>query len=136
MNQIDNVAGEKAPDGKEVSGVETPEACLFVDTQIMKLLGLRFEIVDDIIKVWERDVVPDETNWLVGDRFSQNLDASMNVLTGLKVDVEFFEEQGFHWAVVTFGDEGELETREANTKEMAGAFALYAALFGRRGDKS
>jgi hypothetical protein len=106
---------------------------LFVDTQIMKLLGFRFEIADDIIKVWDRDVVPDENNWLVGDRFSQNLDASMNVLNGLKVEVAFHEDQGFHWAIVTFGDEGELETRETESKEMAAAFALYAALYGRRG---
>jgi hypothetical protein len=133
MNQSDNVAEEKNP-----GTGNSPEADLglLVDTQIMRLLGLRFEIADDIIKVWPRDVAPDETNWLVGERFSQNLDESLNVLAGLKVGVEFFEEAGFHWAVVSFGDEGELETQEASSKAMAGAFATYAALYGRSGHKS
>ena len=130
MNQIDNVAERKTPDG------ETPDLAMMVDTQIMRILGFRFEVVDDIIKVWPKDVVPDETNWLVGDRFSQNLDESLNVLAGLKVGVEFFNEGPYHWAVVTFGDEGELETQETYSKEMAGAFAAFAALYGRSGHKS
>lgn len=130
MNQSEIVAEGKNPDG------ETPDLALLVDTQIMRLLGVRFEIVDDIIKVWPNDVVPDETNWLVGERFSRNLDESMNVLAGLKVEVEFGEEDGYHWAVVSFGDEGELETQETTSKEMAGAFAACAALYGRRGHKS
>lgn len=130
MNQIDNVAERKNPDG------ENPNLAMLVDTQIMRLLGVRFEIVDDIIKVWPNDVVPDETNWLVGERFSQNLDESLNVLAGLKVGVEFFNEGEYHWAVITFGDEGELETQETHSKEMAGAFAAFAALYGRSGHKS
>ena len=130
MNQSEIVAEGKNPDG------ETPDLALLVDTQIMRLLGVRFEIVDDIIKVWPNDVVPDETNWLVGERFSRNLDESMNVLAGLKVEVEFGEEDGYYWAVVSFGDEGELETQETTSKEMAGAFAACAALYGRRGHKS
>lgn len=130
MNQSEIVAEQKKPDG------ETPDLALLVDTQIMRLLGVRFEIVDDIIKVWPNDVVPDETNWLVGERFSRNLDESLNVLAGLKVEVEFGEEDGHHWAVVIFGDEGELETQETTSKEMAGAFAACAALYGRQGRKS
>jgi len=130
MNQSEIVAEEKKPDG------ETPDLALLVDTQIMRLLGVRFEIADDIIKVWPNDVVPDETNWLVGERFSRNLDESLNVLAGLKVEVEFGEEDGYHWAVVIFGDEGELETQETTSKEMAGAFAACAALYGRQGAKS
>jgi hypothetical protein len=116
---------------------EVEELALTVDAQIMKLLGLRFEIQDDIIKVWAPEVeTPDETNWMFGERFSSNLAESMNVLDGLKVEVEFFEEDGWHWARVVFGDEGELETAEAPSKELAGAFACCAALFGRSGGKS
>ena len=48
----------------------------------------------------------------------------------------FFEEDGWHWARVVFGNEGELETAEAPSKELAGAFACCAALFGRSGGKS
>lgn len=134
MSNTDTVAERKIPESGNVS--ESSELALYVDTQIMRLLGLRFEIVDDVIKVWPNDVTPDETNWLVGDRFTSNLAESMNVLEGLKVGVEFFEEDGWHWAVVTFGDEGELETTEARSKEMAGAFAVYAALYGRQTHKS
>ena len=129
----------KSDAGRETSPTDpdSPESLgLAVDTQIMRLLGLRFEIQDDIIKVWERDVVPDESNWLVGERFSLNLAESMNVLDGLKVQVEFFEDRGWHWARVVFGDEGELETQEAPTKELAGAYACCAALYGRSGGKS
>lgn len=116
---------------------EIERIALAVDTQIMKLLGLRFEIQDDIIKVWGHEVAsPDETNWMFGERFSTNLAESMNVLEGLKVEVEFHEEDGWHWADVTFGDEGYLQTMEAPTKELAGAFACFAALYGRRGGKS
>lgn len=125
-------AGAGKPSPEEVA-----EIALMVDTQIMRLLGLRFEIQDDIIKVWGPEViVPDETNWMFGERFSINLAESMNVLGGLKVEVEFFEEGGWHWADVTFGDEGCLQTAEAPTKELAGAFACCAALYGRRGGKS
>jgi hypothetical protein len=130
MNQSDIVAEQENPGG------ETPDMALLVDTQIMRLLGVRFEIADDIIKVWPNDVVPDETNWLVGERFSRNLDESLNVLAGLKVEIEFFNEGPYHWAVVSFGDEGELETQETYSKEMAGAFAACAALYGRQGHKS
>ena len=49
---------------------------------------------------------------------------------------EFFEDAGWHWADVTFGDEGYLQTAEAPTKELAGAFACCAALYGRSGSKS
>ena len=132
MNVQTDAGRENAP-----TNPESPEALgMLVDTQIMRLLGLRFEIQDDIIKVWSRDVVPDETNWLVGERFSRNLAESMNVLEGLAVTVEFFEEDGWHWADVTFGDEGWLQTAEAPTKELAGAFAACAALYGRSGGKS
>lgn len=126
-----NEAGAGKP-----SDAEVEELCLAVDTRIMRLLGLRYEIQDDIIKVWERDVVPDETNWMFGERFSRNLAESMNVLDGLKVTVEFFEEDGWHWADVIFGEEGELQTAEAPTKELAAAFACAAALWGRSGGKS
>ncbi len=134
MTQCENVAERKFPESG--NGSDHPELALYVDTQIMRLLGLRFEIVDDVIKVWPNDVTPDETNWLVGERFSQNLNESLNVLAGLKVEVEFFQVDRWHWATVTFGDEGEIETQEAPTKEMAGAFAVYAALWGRQGRKS
>ena len=134
MNELNNVAEAKNPETGNRS--DSPELALLVDTQIMRLLGLKFEIVDDTIKVWPRDVVPDETNWLVGGRFSSSLEESMNLLEGLKVEVEFFESSGYHWAVVHFGEDGELETEEARSKEMAGAFAAYTALWGRRGNKS
>jgi len=124
-------AGAGNPSPREIE-----ELALAVDTQIMRMLGLRFEIQDDIIKVWGRDVEPDETNWMVGERFSSNLAESMNILDGLKVTVAFHEDDGWHWAVVTFGDEGELETSEAPTKELAGAYAAWAALYGRSGGKS
>ena len=136
MNHSENVAERKNPEPGNCPETAEPGLALYVDTQIMRLLGLRFEIVDDTIKVWPNDVVPDETNWLVGERFTRNLDESMNVLAGLKVGVEFFEEDGWHWVVVSFGDEGELETTEATSKEMAAAFAVYAALYGRQGHKS
>lgn len=130
---LETVAERETPQ----TGPETPEALgLLVDTQIMRLLGLRFEIQDNIIKVWARDVVPDDTNWMVGERFSLNLAESMNILDGLKVKVEFFEDAGWHWADVIFGDEGELQTQEAPTKELAGAYAACAALYGRSGGKS
>jgi hypothetical protein len=132
MNVVSDAGRDTSP-----TDPESPEALgLVVDTQIMRLLGLRFEIQDDIIKVWPRDVVPDETNWLVGTRFSLSLAESMNVLDGLGVTVEFFEEDGWHWADVIFGEEGELQTQEAPTKELAGAFACCAALYGRSGGKS
>lgn len=136
MNQCETVAEAEIPGTGKAAPEDHSTLALMVDTKIMRLLGLRFEIADDIIKVWGNDVVPDETNWLVGERFSQNLDESLNVLAGLKVSTAFFEEAGHHWAVVTFGDEGELETAEAPTKELAGAFAAFAALYGRSGHKS
>jgi hypothetical protein len=121
----DTEAGKPSPE-------EVTELALVVDTQIMKMLGLRFEIQDDIIKVWERDVVPDETNWMFGERFSASLAASAELLEPFKVEVEFFEEDGWHWADVTFGDESYLQTAEAPTKELAGAFAACAVLFGHQ----
>lgn len=123
-------ARETSPTGDD------PAFALMVDTQIMRLLGLRFEIQDGFIKVWPNDVVPDDTNWLVGERFTLNIDESMNVLAGLKVEVEFFEEEGMHWATVTFPDEGELQTQEVHSKEMAAACATFCALYGRSGGQS
>lgn len=134
MTNIDNVAEAKNPGTGNAP--EKDNLALYVDTQIMRMLGLRFEVTDGIIKVWPADVVPDETNWLVGERFSQNLDASLDIIAALKVEVEFFESAGYHWAIVRFGEEGELETQEAPSKTMAGAFAAFSALYGRRGHKS
>lgn len=132
MNVETDAGRELAP----TDPIPTEELALAVDTQIMRFLGVRFEIQDDIVKVWPRDVVPDETNWLVGERFSRNLSESMNVLDGLKVKVEFFQEDGWHWAQVTFADESEFQTEEAPTKELAGAYACCFALWGLSRSKS
>jgi hypothetical protein len=127
MTEYKNVSERENPGTGNLS--ECPDLGLIVDTQIMRMLGLRFEIVDDIIKVWPNDVTPDETNWLVGERFSRNLDESLNVLAGLKVEAEFFQVDRWHWATVKFGNGDEIETQEATTKEMAGAFAVWVALY-------
>lgn len=108
------------------------DLALFLDLAIPKLLGLRAEVCEDFVKVWPREVeTPDDTNFLIGARFSQNLDESKNILAGLKAQLELHEEGGNHWAVVTL-PQGSIETNETTSPEMAAAFAVYAVLWGLR----
>lgn len=125
MNVIKEETGNETPHGK------LSDLALQLDCAIPRLLGLRCEVVDHYVKVWPNDVVPDDTNWLVGERFTQNIDECMNILEGLKAEVTFFEEANCHWAEVVF-PEGSITTTECESKEMAAAFATYAALFGKR----
>jgi len=62
MNQCNdvNVAGQKFPQNGED-----------LDTRIARLLGLRAEVQDEIMKVWPWDVAPDESNWSVGTRYTK-----------------------------------------------------------------
>ena len=122
-DNIDNSAGEGNPTQRE------EDLALWLDLAIPRLLGLRAEVMDEVVKVWPKDVVPDETNFLIGARFSQNLDESRNILDGLNATLELFEEAGNHWAVVTL-PQGTIETNETTSPEMAGAFAVYAVLWG------
>lgn len=133
MNEVnDNCAGAGDSPSREIE-----DLALWLDLHIPTLLGLRSEVMDDFIKVWPKDVIPDETNFLVGARFSQSIDECMNILDGLNAQLEFFEDDGAHWAEVTL-PQGTIETNEAESKEMAAAFAVYAVLYGLRkgGNKS
>lgn len=121
----DNSAGAGNPTQRE------EDLALWLDLAIPRLLGLRAEVADDLVKVWPKEVIPDETNFLVGERFSQNLDESINILNGLNATLELNEEDGHHWAVVTM-PQGVIETDETTSTEMAGAFAVYAVLWGLR----
>lgn len=115
---------------------ESQDLALRLDCMIPQLLGLRCEVTDGYVKVWPNDVVPDETNWLVGDRFSQSIPECMNILEGLKAEVVFHEDAGMHWVELLF-PEGAIETDECETKELALAYATYGALYGKRlGSKS
>ena len=127
MNEVnDNSAGAGDSPSREIE-----DLALWLDMTIPTLLGLRAEVMDEFIKVWPKDVVPDETNFLIGARFSQSLDECKNILDGLNAELELFEENGFHWAEVTL-PQGVIETNEAQSKEMAAAFAVYAVLYGLR----
>jgi hypothetical protein len=125
MNVIKEETGNGNPNGKP------QDLALQLDAAIPQMLGFRCEVVDDYVTVWPKDVVPDDTNWLVGDRFTQSLPECMNILDGLKAEVTFHEEAGFHWVELTF-PEGSITTSECDTKEMAAAYATYAALFGKQ----
>lgn len=125
MNEFKEEAGNEKPDG------ESKDVALQLDCMIPRLLGLRCEVMDDYVKVWPNDVIPDETNWLVGERFTQNVDECLNILEGLKADVSFHEEAGMHWVELVF-PEGTITTDECDSKAMAAAFATYAALYGKR----
>ena len=118
------------------AGMENPHAepdeaglALMLDRAIPIMLGLRAEVMDDFIKVWPKEVEPDETNFLIGARFTQNLDETLNVLAGLGATLELHEEDGCHWASVHING-GEITTTETSSPAMAGAFALYGLLWG------
>lgn len=128
MNELMNSAGDENPHG------DSQDLALLIDLMIPQLLGLRAEVMDDFVKVWPNDVVPDETNWLIGARFTQSIDECMNILDGLKAEVTFHEESGLHWVEVVF-PEGSITTNECETKEMAAACATYACLYGKRNGK-
>lgn len=127
MNDVnDNSAGAGDSPSREIE-----DLALWLDLTIPTMLGLRAEVMDDFIKVWPKDVVPDETNFLIGARFSQSIDECVNILDGCKATMELFEDDGAHWAEVTL-PQGVIETNEADSKEMAAAFAVYAVLYGMR----
>lgn len=108
------------------------DLALWLDLAIPKLLGLRAEVCEGFVKVWPREVeTPDDTNFLIGARFTENLDESKNILDGLGAALELHEEGGHHWAVVTL-PQGSIETNETTSPEMAAAFAVYAVLWGLR----
>ena len=126
MNDVnDNCAGAEVPTQRK------EDFPLWLDQQIMLMLGLRAEIMDEFIKTWPTDVIPDETNWLVGSRFTQSLEECENIIAGLKGSLTLHEQDGNHWAVVTLA-QGEIESIETTTKEMAAACAVYGALWGLR----
>lgn len=52
-----------------------------------------------------------------------------NVLAGLKVEVEFGEEDGYHWAVVIWRRRRADDSGD-NQQRNAAAFAVCAALYG------
>jgi hypothetical protein len=130
-NELNNSAGEENPTQRE------EDLALWIDHAILMLLGVNAEITDDLIKVWPKGVVPDETNWLAGDRFSQSVDECTNIINGVKGRLVLHEDGGEHWAVVAFPN-GTVTTDRASSKEMAAAFAVYAVLYGLRkaADKS
>lgn len=125
MNEIKEETGNGNPNGNQ------KDLALQLDCMIPRLLGLRCEVMDDYVKVWPNDVIPDETNWLVGERFTQNVNECMNILEGLGAEVSFHQEAGMHWVELVF-PEGTITTDECDTKEMAAAFATYGALYGKR----
>lgn len=135
MNEEQDVeTGRENPPGTEASDPE-----LVVDVAIMTLMGFRFEVMDDFIKTWPKDIsVPDETNWLIGPRFSRSTDESLSLLESLKVDVELFEEDAEHWAEIEITNgENNLRIRTAMTSSpsMAAALALWSALYVFRLDQ-
>jgi hypothetical protein len=129
--QVDVDAGRENP---EPFGKEDAEESLMVDAAIMKLLGFRFEVMDDFVKVWPKDVtVPDETNWLTGARFSRSETDCLALLEAMKVGIEFFEEASVHWAEVSLNvGEFMIRTTRTYSKEMAAAIALWSTLHAYR----
>lgn len=119
-------------DGTGNFPTENPEMELFLDSEIFRMLGLRFEIQADIVKLWERDVVPDETNWLIGTRFTQSVPECVRMIEHLGCTMTFGTEQDWHWAVVHLGDEAEIETDEFREQRIAAAAAVYLLLLGMK----
>lgn len=132
-DQVENDAGAEVPaDG------ETPQddLALTLDLGIPMMLGLRAEVTDGLVKVWPREVLtPDETNFLIGARFSENLDETRNVLDGLGAKVEIRSDAEGFVGVITAQGSGELITTAVETPELAGACGLYALLWALRRSK-
>lgn len=109
---------------------------LALDLAIPLALGLRAEVMDDCIKLWPNEVaVPDETNFLIGDRFSQSLEATRHVLDGFGAYLEVRKHNDQFIGVITSGDSGELTSPPSETAELAGATVMYALLWALRKGK-
>jgi hypothetical protein len=131
--EIENCA-EAGDSPKDLS---ESELGLLLDHGIIHMLGLRCEIMDDFIKVWPREVeIPDETNFLIGARFTQNLAETRNVLDGMHATLEVREEEGGFVGVISADGKGELTTSPAATPELAGAFGVYGLLWAVRKNQS
>lgn len=127
--------------GREIPSLaQEPDSELLVDVAIMKLLGFRFEVMDDFIKTWPNEVsVPDETNWLIGPRFSRSTDESLELLKSLKTDVELFKQDANHWAEIELSNGKSLlriKTTVTTSPSMAAALALWSALYVYRLDQN
>jgi hypothetical protein len=119
---------------RESTGTEETrrEEALMVDAAIMQMLNLRFEVADDIIKVWPREIeIPDDTNWLTGPRFTQSVVACQDLFEALKVETEALETDGEHFVRVTFPNHGgfKLDGSKTYCLEMAQAIALMSTLY-------
>ena len=132
--QNDQLTAEAGnPDGEALAAAAF---ALALDHAIPLALGLRAEVMDDCVKVWPREVqTPDETNFLIGARFTQNLDETRNILDGLGATLAIEDHADHFVAVITSGDSGELRTR-GDRAALAAAFGLYALLTALRRSKT
>jgi hypothetical protein len=100
-------------------------ARLRIDWSIAAALGYLAEIQDGIVKCWAKDVVPDETNWVVAPRFSERETLTTEALAKREIPHSVLPEPGGGW-VCRFELNGEHRATTAQPDEV---MALAAALF-------
>ena len=110
-----------------VAGREFPKNGEALDQSIARLLGLRAEMQDGIMKVWAWDVAPDESNWTTGVRYTQSPETTAELLA--ERGVQHIIRQDGDYVFCVFGaDEWLAETPLFEDEDDALAAALWIAL--------
>ena len=102
-----------------VAGRESPLNAGKLDELIARLQNLRAEYQDGILKVWEWDVAPDETNWSIGVRYTQDRDTTIKLLRSFGaryMTVKHNNSKGGLWSCAYETQDGTVETDLFNTE--------------------
>ena len=92
-------------------------------------LGFRAELFDGKVKMWPKDVEhPDDTNWIEGPDFANNLDFSLELLESMKIDITLEEDFTGMWTAQLEMEDGMIETDAETTQERAAAYGLLSAI--------
>lgn len=102
-----------------VAGMKSPLNAGKLDELIARKQNLRAEYQDGILKVWEWGVAPDETNWTVGVRYTQDRDTTIKLLQELGaryMTIKHNNAAGGLWSCVFESSEGSTETNLFKTE--------------------
>ncbi len=117
--------------GVFVAGWGFPRDGEALDQSIARLLGLRAEMQDGIMKVWDWSAAPDESNWTTGVRYTRRPEVTAELLAERRVQHILRMDGDHHFCV--FGADDWLEhTPLFESEDDALAAALWMTLIKSR----